>query len=83
MPENVYKCPFSQKECRTCPIYRGRHAYVERKEGDEVPQPRILNRIDDWQEKFKEVVPSKTEEGGVEEVLPSPVPKKDATNRKK
>ena len=65
MPENVYKCPFSQKECRTCPIYRGRHAYVAAKDGDEVPQPKILKTVEvDWQEKFKEVVPSKMEEDG-------------------
>jgi hypothetical protein len=60
MPENVYKCPFSLKECRTCPIYRGRHAYVVSKDGDVVPETRIVKQVEDnWQEKFKEVVPSK------------------------
>lgn len=65
MPENVYKCPFSLKECRTCAIYRGRHAYVVPQDGEEVPEPRILKRVeDDWQERFKEVVPSKMDENG-------------------
>jgi hypothetical protein len=62
MPENVYKCPFSNQECRTCPIYRGRHAYVVPRDGEEVPEARILKKPEeDWQAKFKEVVPSKME----------------------
>lgn len=77
MPENVYKCPFSQKECRTCAIYRGRHAYVEHKDGDEVPEHRILKKVEDnWQERFKEIAPGMAEESGVEEKIPSRTPKK-------
>jgi hypothetical protein len=63
MPENVYKCPFSHQECRTCPVFRGRHAYVVPKEGEEVPEPKILKKVEvDWQAQFREVVPSKVEE---------------------
>ena len=56
MPENVYTCPFSHRECRNCPIYRGRHSYITIKDSDGTPQPRILKKPDDWQAKFKAVV---------------------------
>jgi len=63
MPENVKKCPFSQAGCRNCPIYRGRHSYIVPKDGDEVPQPRILKKVEsDWEERFKEVLRNKGED---------------------
>jgi len=62
MPENVYECPFSHRECRNCPIYRGRHSYIVPKDGDETPQPRIVRKPDDWQARFKEVLQNKDDE---------------------
>ncbi len=60
MPGTVTKCPFSKIECRECPLYRGRHAYVVTKEGDEAPAGRVLKQEnDDWQEKFKDALSGK------------------------
>lgn len=57
MPENVYKCPFSHRECRSCPIYRGKHSYVISKDGEEAPDSRVLRNVDiDWQKSFKETL---------------------------
>lgn len=57
MPENVYKCPFSHHECRSCPIYRGKHSYVVSKKGEEPPNSRILkDTASDWQKSFKETL---------------------------
>ncbi|MGD0232330.1 MAG: hypothetical protein ABSC19_18575 [Syntrophorhabdales bacterium] len=63
MPENVNKCPFSQSGCRNCPIYRGRHNYIMPKDGDGVPQPRVLKKAEiDWQERFKEVLQNREDD---------------------
>jgi hypothetical protein len=64
MPENVYKCPFSHGECRSCPVYRGKHSYIISKDGDKTPQSRILKNAEiDWQERLKETL-GKHEEAG-------------------
>jgi hypothetical protein len=57
MPRNIDKCPFSKVGCRNCPIYRGRHNHIVRKEGEETPETRIVKKVEsDWQETFKEVL---------------------------
>jgi hypothetical protein len=57
MPKTVKKCPFSKKGCRNCPTYRGRHNCIMPKDGDEMPQARILKQVEiDWEERFKEIL---------------------------
>jgi len=57
MPDNVNICPFSKNGCRNCPIYRGRHSYIVPKDCDEMPEARVMKRVEvDWQERFKEVL---------------------------
>jgi hypothetical protein len=60
MPENIDKCPFSKAGCRNCAVYRGRHSYIVRKEGEQTPEARIVKNIaSNWQETFKEVLQKK------------------------
>lgn len=64
MPDNVNVCPFSKGGCRNCPIYRGRHSYLDQKCGDAVPEARIVKRVEvDWQERFKEVLQNREAPG--------------------
>lgn len=57
MPENVYKCPFSHRECRSCPVYRGKHSYIISSDGDETPRSRITKKVEfDWQGSLKETL---------------------------
>ena len=77
MPDNVNVCPFSKAECRNCPIYRGRHSYLEHKCGDTVPEARIVKKVEvDWQERFKEVLQNREAPSHRHPNKKSPGPKK-------
>ncbi len=71
MPENVHICPFSKGGCRNCALYRGRHSYIRCNDGEGTPEPRILRNVEiDWEERFKETLQNKVEDGpDAEEVL--------------
>jgi beta-xylosidase len=80
MPDNVNVCPFSKIGCRNCPIYRGRHNYIVPRDGDEVPEARIVKKDDvDWQERFKEVLQNKEAPSHRHPNKKSPGPKKSGS----
>ena len=80
MPGNVHICPISKSGCRNCALYRGRHSYVTCKDGDETPEGKILKKAEvDWEERFKETLRNKVEDGidAQETLQPNP----QGTNR--
>jgi hypothetical protein len=85
MPENVYKCFFSKGECRSCPVYRGKHSYIITKDGDETPRARIVKNVDiDWQKSLKEALHNEEEHVfGTQEALTSTPQKINTDNHER
>jgi len=62
MPMNFRRCPFLKGGCRLCPIYRGRHCFIE-PSGSEMPVSMVRERNEsEWKLAFNDFFDRENEE---------------------